>query len=436
MRSAFPKGLHPVGGKPILARVLEAAAKAGFKDIKVITSEEHQNLTLPIIRSFKAESIIQKSKPGTAGAVMSVPFSQLNSYCLIINGDHPLLAGEDLKNFFERGKAEDIAVGVCTLSEPKNMGRIVRQGEFIEKIVEPHDFTEEISTANEINSGLWLVKTSLLEKNLKLITSDNPKGEYLLTDLISLCFQQGIKAKALEVSEQTAFGVNSQEELALANQFIFEKKIESLMAEGVIFPSPYQTHIEEDVQVGKGSIIYPGVYLKGHSQIGSFCAIEKNCFIFDCIIHGSVHIKAHCYLEKAEVRSKSIVGPFAHLRPGAVIGKECRVGSFAEVKNSQLGDKTKAGHQCYLGDSAIGKEVNIGAGAVICNYAPDKKKYQTKIKDHSFIGSGSMLVSPIEIGENAVIGAGSVITKNVPKETLALSRAVQTHKKIKPKARH
>ena len=442
MNSSLPKALHPVGGKPILARILKSlqgtqkmegngtASPPLIKDFWVIT-QMAESLVHPIVRSFKATPISQKSHKGTAGAIMQLPFDQLQPYTLIINGDHPLIFSEDLHKFCKQALSTDLAVGTCFTSEPKKFGRVVRSGDQIEKIVEHFDLTEETAAINEINSGIILVKTDLLEKNIKLITNDNAKEEYLLTDLISLFFKQGLSVKPIEVSIHMAHGVNTQEDLALANSFVFDRKVSQLMEQGVIFPNPHQVHIEEDVQVGSGSIIYPGVYLKGNTVIGNFCAIEQNCFIFDSQIAHSVHVKSSCYIEKAQVHSKSIVGPFAHLRPQTVIEKECKVGNFVEMKNTVLGEKSKASHMSYLGDSNIGKEVNIGCGTVTCNYAVDRKKYKTEIKDESFIGSGSMLIAPVTIGKKSIVGAGSVIDKDVPAENLALTRATQQNKKRK-----
>lgn len=432
MNSSLPKSLHPVGGKPILARILQSLHKAGLNDVRVIT-QMAENLVHPVVRSFQAQPISQKSKPGTAGALMHLPLEELQSYVLVINGDHPLISSEDIKSFCDKAleSSADISVGTCFISDPKQFGRVIRNGDQILKIVEHYEFTEEIESINEINTGLMLIRTEILKDNLELITDDNSKKEYPLTDLISIASSQGLKVMPVEVELHVACGVNTQEDLALANTFIFDKKNQELMNQGVILPDPQQVHVEEDVQVGQGSILYPGVYLKGRTSIGAFCAIEQNCFIFDSEIANSVHIKSSCYLEKAQVHSKSVVGPFAHLRPGSVIGEECKVGNFVEMKNTSFGPKSKASHMSYLGDSVIGKEVNIGCGAVTCNYAVDRKKYKTTIKDGAFIGGGSMLVAPLEVGEKSIVGAGSVITKNVPKETLVVARSEETHKKRK-----
>ena len=426
MQSSLPKPLHPVGGKPILARILQAGQSAGWPHTFVVTKYA-EHLITPIIRSFQAEAVSQDSKPGTAGSLMSVPLNQLKPYTIIVNGDHPLISAQDLKKFYNQAleSSADICVGTCSIADPKNYGRIIRNGDQIEKIVESYDFTEEIESITEINTGLMMIRTSILENNLPLITNDNPKKEYPITDLISIGSQQGLKIRAVPVDLPVAFGVNTQEELSLANAFIFNQKVQELMNKGVIFPDSNHVYIEEDVQVEQGSIIYPGVYLKGRTHIGSYCAVEPHCFIFDSQIAHSVYIKSHSYLEKSQVQSKSVIGPFAHLRAHSHIGKECKVGNFAEIKNSKIGDKTKAGHACYLGDSVIGSNVNIGCGTVTCNYAIDRKKYKTQIENHSFIGSGSMLVAPLEIGSHSIIGAGSVITQNVPKNNLAVTRAEQ-----------
>ena len=257
------------------------------------------------------------------------------------------------------------------------------------------------------------------------MTYSDLKKEYMLTDIVSILASGGKKVIAVAMSEDTALGVNSQRTLAFATKKVFTRKLHHLMKQGVIIVDPFNSYIEEDVQVGKGSVIYPGVYLKGRTGIGPFCAIEPNCFIVDSVIHHSVLVRAGSYLESAEVGAQSVVGPYARLRPGTKIGVQCQVGNFVEMKKTNFGARSKAGHFSYLGDAEVGEDVNIGCGVVTSNLNIDGKKHVTKIGDQTFVGSGTQLVAPVELGIHSATGAGSVITKDVPAESLAVERSSQ-----------
>ena len=275
-----------------------------------------------------------------------------------------------------------------------------------------------------VNAGLYWIKAEILNRFLNKI-SKNHKGEYNLTDMASLVYKSGGRSFPVTVSRRAAFGVNSQRELAAASQYLFRLKREALMREGVIFIDPLQTYAEPEASVGAGTILYPGVYIKGRTKIGSFCALESHVFIADSVTGSFVNVRAGSYIEEAVLGEKSVVGPYAHLRKGTVIGKECRVGNFVETKNIKIGDKSKAAHLSYLGDGEIGEETNIGCGTVTCNYGTDGKKRKTFIKDKVFIGSGSQLIAPLTVESGAVVGAGSVITKDVPADSLSLERGEQ-----------
>jgi len=259
------------------------------------------------------------------------------------------------------------------------------------------------------------------------VDNANPKKEFCLTDITSLCATNNKRIIGFPVSEQTAYGVNSQRELSLATKRVFTAKLNQLMHKGVVIIDTLNTYIEEDVQVGQGSVIYPGVYLKGKTAIGPFCAIEPHCFISDSLIHELVLVRAGCYLETVEVKAQSVLGPYARLRPGTQIGQKCQVGNFVEMKKTRFGDRSKAGHFSYLGDAQVGEDVNIGCGTVTSNLKPDGKKYSTRIKDKVFVGSGSQLVAPVELEEESVTGAGSVITENVPARSLGVGRSRQSN---------
>ena len=222
-----------------------------------------------------------------------------------------------------------------------------------------------------------------------------------------------------------AFGVNTQAELAQATKKVMREKMKQLLADGVIVIDPANTYVEPFVQVGPGSVLYPGCFLKGHTVIEAFCVIEPNVFMVDSRVGQSAQVRAGSYLEKAIVGNKSTVGPYARLRPGSILAEEVHIGNFVELKNTQMGARSKAGHLTYLGDAEIGEDTNIGCGTITCNYAVDKKKYKTKIGKNVFVGSDTQFVAPIEIGDNAVIGSGSTITKSVPDHALAVARGKQ-----------
>ena len=427
MHSSLPKSLHPVAGRPILARILMSLKKIQVEDIRVVINEEHKSLIQPVAEAFKAQVYFQTDKAGTAAAVSSAQIQGNAGNVLIVNGDHPLVSVSDLNNIISTFQKEslDLSVGSCKKKDPGDYGRIVRQGEKIIGIVEKDSLTHESQKINEVNTGIYLVKAECLKKWLSDISNHNSKGEYCLTDMVSMAVTQGKKVMTCPVSDDSAFGVNTQRELAFATKKMFTRKLNHLMSRGVIIVDPLNTYVEEGVQVGQGSVLYPGVYLKGKTIVGSFCAIETNSFIMDSIIHDLVLIRSGSYLESAEVETQSMIGPYARLRLGTKIGKQCRVGNFVEMKKTHFGARSKASHLSYLGDAEVGEDVNIGCGTVTCNLNMDGKKYSTRIGDKVFVGSGTQMVAPVELGDCSATGAGSVITRNVPEQSLALGRSSQ-----------
>ena len=428
MRSALPKSLHPVAGKPILARILRAFKEISPQEIRVVINQEHLNLIQPITHAFKAKTFFQtKSREGTASAVSSALTEDLKGDVLIVNGDHPLLSPLDLRNIIKTfyNESLDLCFGSYVRDNPGDYGRVIREKGKVKAIIEKSALNSKLAALKETNAGIYLIKAEWLKKALPQITNQNSKKEYVLTDLVLLSTQAGKKVIACLISEDSAFGVNTQRDLSFATKKIFTRKLNHLMNEGVIIIDPLNVYVEESVQVGQGSVIYPGVSLRGRTTIGSFSAIENNSFIMDSVIGDFALIRAGSYLESAEVGVQARIGPYARLRPGAKIGRECRVGNFAEVKKSHLGPRSKMGHFSYLGNAEVGEDVNIGAGAVTCNLSIDGKKHTTKIGDKVFIGSGVYMTAPVEIGDGSAVGAGSVITKNVPAGALALSRSPQ-----------
>lgn len=427
MGSTLPKSLHPVAGKPMLARILQSLRQAELNQIRVVIDEQYDRLMRPVVEAFKATVFFQEKLKGTASAAKSVQLESCSDAVLIVNGDHPLIDPLDLKKIVKQFYAEsaDMCIGSFETQNPDEYGRIIRRKDQVMAIVEKESLTHESESSREINTGIYLVKNEHLQDYLSQMTYSDLKKEYMLTDIVSVLASGGKKVIAVAMSEDTALGVNSQKTLAFATKKVFTRKLHQLMKQGVIIVDPFNSYIEEDVQIGQGSIIYPSVYLKGRTGIGPFCAIEANCFIVDSVIHNSVLVRAGSYLESTEVGAQSVIGPYARLRPGTKIGTQCKVGNFVEMKKTNFGARSKAGHFSYLGDAEVGEDVNIGCGVVTSNLNIDGKKYSTKIGNQTFVGSGTQLVAPVELGTHSATGAGSVITKNVSAETLAVERSSQ-----------
>ena len=429
MGTALPKVVHPVAGRPMLARILQALESLPLHQIRVVVGQRGAQFITPVANRYKALCFQQEETHwGTAKAVASARPEELKGDILILSGDHPLITSKDLLDFIEAYRKEDLdcAVGSFEQKESGSYGCILLEKGYIKKIVESYEKEESVPSTETalINTGLYLIKTEALKKHLGQV-SKNSKGEYNFTKVLELIYKSKGKSRCIPVSWNVAWGVNTQKELAVASQYVFNLKRDELMREGVIFVDAPQTYVESQVRIGPGTILYPGAYLRGQTRIGSFCAIEPHVFIADSFISDFVNIRAGSYIEGAEVKEKTVIGPYARLREGTRVGRECRIGNFVETKNMEIGDKAKAAHLSYLGDGAIGEETNIGCGTVTCNYGVDGKKRRTIIKERVFIGSGSQLVAPVTIGSDAVVGAGSVITKDVPEKSLSLERSEQ-----------
>ncbi len=429
MNSTLPKVLHPVAGRPMIRRTLEVVKSVTDGEIRCVLGYG-ENLIRPLVEGLGAQVFLQPKQMGTAHAVLCAQPDSLRGHVVILNGDHPLLEKEDLEVFVGTAMKEnyDLAVGTCHLGEPGAFGRIVRSAGSIKAIVEAKDASHETRRITEVNTGLYFARADVLSRLLPEVHPHNEQNEFYLTDMVSLAVEKGIKTEGLIVSERLAFGVNTQRELAEANRILYRKKINDLLDSGVIVMAPDSTYVEETVEVASGTLLYPGVILRGRTQIGHLCVIEAGTVIRDAQLADNVHVKANSYLQECRVGRESEIGPFAHLRPQTEIGEQCKVGNFVEMKKVKFGRGAKASHLTYLGDAEVGERTNIGCGVITCNYAPDKKKYVTKIGRDVFVGSDSQFVAPISVGDGAVIGSGSTITKNVPGRSLAVARGKQVIK--------
>lgn len=430
MKSPLPKVLHPVSGQPMIVRILGQCMKAEIEEIRLVVGHG-QGLVKSVVEPLGVTTYVQEKQLGTGDAVKSAQVDSIEGDVVILNGDHPLITAEDIKSFLTdfRERKLDLAVVSVELDDAKEFGRIVRQSNQLKAIVEAKDASAETLKIKEVNTGMYVVKAALLKKFLPQIKNNNSKGEFYLTDLISIALDNKCAVDAiLTKNKHVSHGVNNQAELAEATKYVYMHKCQQLLNEGVIILDPNSTYIEESVVVGAGSVIYPNVFLRGKTAIGPFCVIEPNAFISESILQDGVQVKAGTYIEQAVVKSQAKLGPYARIRPDTTIGEQAQIGNFVELKKVNFGKKSKAGHLTYLGDADIGEDVNIGCGTITCNYAADRKKYKTVIKDRVFVGSDTQLVAPVEVGSDAIIASGTTVTKNVPDGALAIGRTKQENK--------
>jgi bifunctional UDP-N-acetylglucosamine pyrophosphorylase / glucosamine-1-phosphate N-acetyltransferase len=426
MNSPLPKVLHPVCGKPMLVKVIESCRAAGIDEIRVVVGH-NSPLVKSVIEPFGVKLLTQLQQLGTADAVRAAQPDTISGDVIILNGDHPLIEKEDLQGFIRqfRESGAELSVVTCKLKDPGKFGRIIRHQGQLRAIVEANDASADSLKINEVNTGIYLAQAIVLQEYLPRINNHNAKKEFYLTDLVSLSVDDQCKVLPILSNPRVAFGVNTQAELSKANRCLFQRKAKKLLDAGVLMIDHLKVYIEDEVEVAPGSVLYPQVYLRGKTKIGAYTAIEPNCYIVDSTIGESVIIKANSYIEKTLIKNKANIGPFARLRPETEIGEEASVGNFVEMKKVKFGNKSKAGHLTYLGDAEVGEDTNIGCGTITCNYAVDRKKYKTKIGSNVFVGSDSQFIAPITVGDNAVIGSGSTITKDVPENALAVARGKQ-----------
>jgi bifunctional UDP-N-acetylglucosamine pyrophosphorylase/glucosamine-1-phosphate N-acetyltransferase len=312
------------------------------------------------------------------------------------------------------------------LEDPTGYGRIVRMnGGLIGKIVEEEDASPREMSIKEVNSGIYCAHSPFLFEALKQVSADNAQGEYYLTDIVAIANERDQKVYAFPVEDPTeVMGINTRVDLAKANEILRNEFLIEMMLDGVSIVDPKTTYIDKPVRVGRDTVIYPNCYLHGETTVGERCTIESNSHITDSKISDDVAIKACSVMTESTIEEGASIGPFARLRPGTVVKRNARIGNFVEVKKSVVGEGSKANHLTYLGDTTVGKDVNVGAGTITCNY-DGKKKHPTVIEDDVFVGSNVELVAPVTVKKGSTIGAGSTITKEVPEGALAITRSKQ-----------
>ncbi len=432
MKSSLPKVLHPLLGKPMARYALQAASQVtGRKPVMVIGhGAEQVQATL----GDQAEYVLQESQIGTGHAVMQAEnlLAGESDLVLVTYADMPLLTGDTLGRLVELAKSHSGPVTMLTVTTPetRGFGRIRRDNSGqVSAIVEEAQASPEQLAIHEINPGVYCFRAEWLWPALKRIPL-SPKGEYYLTDLAGLAVADGYSIRDIAVADpDEVIGINTRLHLAQAEALLRKRINTHWMLEGVSMIDPSQVYIEPDVTLGQDTILWPGTYLHGHTSLGKDCVIGPNTIVRD------TRVGDHCKLLESVMESAIIedhvdMGPFCHLRKGAHLSHGVHMGNFGEVKNSTLGPGTKMGHFSYLGDTTTGPDVNIGAGTITCNY-DGEHKYPTEMGEGAFIGSDTMLVAPVKIGDGARTGAGAVVTHDLPANTLAVGVPARVVKEFK-----
>ena len=440
MRSRLPKVLHPLLGKPMLTYGIETALALNPLEVIVVANPAvHEVIRQwPLAEHFT--STLQDPPRGTADAVQCglTALSTDSDVILVMPGDVPLITPETLKGLLETHETTESALTIlgAQVENPSGYGRIVTDAAgSVTRIVEERDATPEERAIRLINTGIMAIQTKVLREALKEIGTDNAQGEFYLTDLAEILHAKGLKVRSrtCENPEET-FGVNDRGQLWEAERRLLDRLIRYWQAEGVTFINPETVYLEPGIAIGSDTVLEPGVSLRGETKIGEGCRLGQGAVIEGSTLGAGVTVKPYSVIEKSRIDAGAVVGPFAHLRPGSDIGRAAKVGNFVEIKKSRLAPGVKASHLSYLGDTTIGEGTNIGAGTITCNY-DGKAKHPTTIGKNVFVGSNTALVAPIAVGDDSTIAAGSVITKKVPPNTLAVGRARQQNfyrrKKVK-----
>lgn len=429
MKSDTSKVLHEIFHKPLVYYPIEAARYAGAQEICLVVGHKAEEVMKTV--GDTVAYALQKERLGTGHAVMqAMDFIGEDGEVLILYGDTPLITAKTIEKMlaFHRKKKNAVTVLSAIVDDPTGYGRIVRdESKQFVKIVEQKDATDEEKRITEINGGMYVFEARHLKSALSKITNNNKQQEYYLTDTIEILLQEGYNVDAIAImNPDDILGVNSREQLAQVTAIMKQRINKKHMDNGVTLIDPDHTYIDPEVEIGQDTIVEPGCILEGATSIGTNCVIGYNTKIKNCKIGNGVTIESSV-LKDSEVEAQCQIGPFAYIRPNSHIGEKVKIGDFVEIKNATIGHETKVSHLTYIGDADVGCNVNFGCGTVVVNY-DGQQKHRTTIKDHAFIGCNTNLVSPVVIEENVYTAAGSTITQDVPKNSLAIARAKQENK--------
>ncbi len=428
MKSERAKVLHEIAGRPLLFYPLLAAKAAGCEKISVVVGHQGDEVEAALA-DLEVDCVWQTEQLGTGHALLCAA-EKLRGFSgdlLLLCGDVPLLSAETVAQLLALHRDEGAAVTVLTanLPAPQGYGRILRDGKNVTAIVEEKDASAEQRAICEINTGTYVFAADFVFSVLPQLGKENAQGEYYLTDVVAAAANAGRKTRALCLADSNeALGINDRLQLAEAGRLMRQRINQQLMLDGVTLIDPLTTYVDAGVEIGSDSLLHPGVIIRGKTRIGHNCIVETGAQIDSSEIADHVHVKNGSVIEEAQIGPNCKIGPMAHLRAGTVLLGDNKIGNFVETKKARLGEKSQASHLTYIGDAEVGKNVNFGCGTITCNY-DGVNKHKTTIEDDVFIGSDTQFIAPVHIGRNSLIGAGSTITRDVPADSLALSRAAQ-----------
>jgi bifunctional UDP-N-acetylglucosamine pyrophosphorylase / glucosamine-1-phosphate N-acetyltransferase len=441
LKSKHPKVLHQVGGKPLLAHVIAAATRVvPATDVYAIIGHE-ADLVRKAVTDTGTNFVLQEPQRGTGHALMCARDALKNyDHVLVLSGDAPLISPQTIKNIrdFHLGKRAAMTILSARLNDPTGYGRIIRKApasDEVQAIVEQKSLRKGQEKIHEVNSGFYAFAIRPLYSHIDQLSTDNPHGEYYLTDMAAVFKKAKERVVAVETTvPDEVLGSNTRAEMVAIDEKMRLAKCLEVMAAGATVFYPSTCVIDSDVQIGPDTTIEPFVQLLGKTRIGSECRVRSYSVINNSEIGDSVTILPGTIMDEARIGNSAIIGPYSRLRPGSDIGEGAHLGNFVETKKMKLGKGSKANHLTYLGDAEIGSGVNVGAGTITCNY-DGVHKHKTTIEDGVFVGSDATLVAPVTVGKNAYVAAGSCITENVPEDSLALGRSRQIVKEGWAKAK-
>jgi bifunctional UDP-N-acetylglucosamine pyrophosphorylase/glucosamine-1-phosphate N-acetyltransferase len=432
MKSELPKVLHTITGKTLIDWVLDTADALRPATITLVVGHGADQIRAHLAGRPGLTFTVQEPQLGTGHALLQAEplLRGRTGTVILLSGDVPLLTSGTLQGLIDTHHEANAAATVLTahVERPYGYGRIVRTNNRITRIVEERDATPSQRKIREINSGIYAFALEPLFAALSGINAENAQGEYYLPDLVTIYRKQRRPVATFTIANAAEIrGINSRTELAEVSTMVRQQKNEELMAAGVTLIDPATTYIDSDVEVGADTVIHPCVFLERGTKVGAACEIHAGSRIVNSTLGDRVLVLNHTVITDSVVADGGRIGPFAHLRPGADVGEDAKVGNFVELKKTTLGAGSKANHLAYLGNATVGVNVNVGAGTITCNY-DGVAKHQTTIEDGAFVGSNSTLVAPVTIGRDAYVAAGSAVTEDIPAGALGIGRSRQENK--------